>query len=107
MLPLRLSVPTGVRVLDLTPEQPPARRRQRGGPRQRTGAIRRWTPPPTAPRRLLSLNDTAAYLGVSPWTVRELQWKGKLPRVRISHRLLFDRGDLDRLIEREKDTPTP
>jgi hypothetical protein len=44
-------------------------------------------------------------LGVSPWTVRELEWKGKLPRVRISRRLLFDRSDLDRLIEREKDAP--
>ena len=84
-----------------------AKRPARGGPRQRAAQLRRWTPPPTAPRRLLSLAETAAYLGVSPWTVRELEWKGKLPRVRISRRLLFDQRDVDRLIEREKDTPTP
>ena len=29
--------------------------------------------------RLLSLEDTAAYLSVSPWTVRELEWSGVLP----------------------------
>ena len=36
----------------------------------------------TAPR-LLNLEDTAAYLSVSQWTVRELEWAGVLPRVRV------------------------
>lgn len=76
-----------------------------GGGGHHGGAPRRWTPPPTAPRRLLSLEETAAYLGLSPWSVRGLQWKGHLPRVRISRRLLFDRADVDRLIERQKDPP--
>ena len=56
--------------------------------------------------RLLSLDATAAYLGISPWTVRDLETAGVLPRVRIPlpnngelRKLLFDREDLDRLIE--------
>ncbi len=60
--------------------------------------------------RLLDLEATAAYLGIKPWTVRELEWKGILPRVRIPNgkggelrKLLFDRDDLDVLIRRWKD----
>jgi len=56
--------------------------------------------------RLLSLDDTARYLGVSAWTVRDLEAAGVLTRVRIPlpngadlRKLLFDREDLDRLIE--------
>ncbi len=55
--------------------------------------------------RLLDLEATAVYLGVSPWTVRDLEAAGVLPRVRIPlpnngelRKLLFDREDLDRLI---------
>jgi excisionase family DNA binding protein len=66
---------------------------------------RRWTPPASAPRRLFTLPEAAAYLGVSPWTVRELQWAGKLPRVDLGRKLLFDRTDLDALIERHKERP--
>ncbi len=60
--------------------------------------------------RLLGLDDAAHYLGVSTWTVRELEWAGVLPRVRIPlgnwkelRKLLFDREDLDRLVEAWKD----
>ena len=58
--------------------------------------------------RLMSLEQAALYLGISPWTVRELANKedGVLQRVRIPlknngelRKLLFDREDLDRLIE--------
>ena len=66
---------------------------------------RRWKPPADAPRRLLNLNETASYLGISPWSVRDLQWKGKLRRVALSRKLLFDRADVDRLIEAEKERP--
>jgi len=48
----------------------------------------------------------AAYLGVSSWTVRDLETVGVLARVRIPlpgggelRKLLFDRSDLDRLVE--------
>ncbi len=60
--------------------------------------------------RLLSLKQAALYLGVSPWTVRDLESAGVLPRVRIPlpnngelRNLLFDREDLDRLIEKWKE----
>jgi hypothetical protein len=61
--------------------------------------------PAVAPR-LLDLQGTAAYLGVSPWTVRDLEAGGILRRVRVPlpgngelRKLLFDRADLDRLVE--------
>ena len=99
-LPQVLAVPDlADRSTDTQSTAPLARR---GGARQRTGPPKRWTPPPDGPRRLLTLAETAAYLGVSPWTVRDLQWKGRLPRVALSRRLLFDRADLDRLIEAAK-----
>jgi excisionase family DNA binding protein len=53
-------------------------------------------------RRLLSLPEAASYLGLSTWTVRELTWKGRLPVVRITRKLLFDLQDLDALIDQEK-----
>jgi hypothetical protein len=62
------------------------------------------------PPRLLDLEAAARYLGVSPWTLRELEWKGVLRRVRVPlpdggelRKLLFDRVDLDRLIDAWKE----
>jgi len=59
--------------------------------------------------RCLGLVDAAAYLGVSPDTVRTLEWRGVLPRVRIPdgnggeiRKILFDVRDLDALIDRSK-----
>jgi hypothetical protein len=64
------------------------------------------------PPRLLDLGATASYLGVSGWTVRDLEAAGTLRRVRIPlpdggelRKLLFDRSDLDRLVEAWKDRP--
>lgn len=60
--------------------------------------------PAIAPR-LLDLRATARYLGVSPWTVRDLEAAGVLMRVcvpflrRDLRKLLFDRADLDQMIE--------
>ena len=85
--------------------QPDARMKPTGRVGQSKRLARRWVPPPAAPRRLLPLPEAAAYLGVSPWTVRELQWSGKLPRVDLGRKLLFDRADLDALIERQKERP--
>ncbi len=60
--------------------------------------------------RLLDLSGTAAYLGVSTWKIRELEGAGTLSRVRIPlgpsgelRKLLFDRSELDRLIDQWKD----
>jgi excisionase family DNA binding protein len=61
--------------------------------------------------RLLSLEDAAAYLAVSKWTVREWWAAGMLHAVKPIlasgkpfRRLLFDRAELDGLIERSKET---
>ncbi len=68
------------------------------------------TSAPVLPR-LLDLQGTAGYLGVSAWTVRDLEAAGSLQRVRIPlphagelRKLLFDRVDLDRLIDSWKDS---
>ncbi len=60
--------------------------------------------------RLLDLQSTAEYLAVSTWTVRDLEAAGVLRRVcvplpgsRELRKLLFDRADLDRLIETWKE----
>jgi hypothetical protein len=64
---------------------------------------------PVTPR-LLDNESAARYLGVSIWAVRDLEAGGHLPRVRLPlpggkelRRLLYDRNDLDRLIDRSKD----
>ena len=56
--------------------------------------------------RLLNLKSAATYLGVSPWTVRDLEARGVLKRVSVPlsagaelRKLLFDKVDLDHLIE--------
>jgi hypothetical protein len=56
--------------------------------------------------RLLSLKAAANYLGVSPWTIRDLEARRVLKRVSVPlpggaelRKLLFDKVDLDRLIE--------
>lgn len=60
--------------------------------------------------RLLDLKAAANYLGVSGWTLRSLEWAGVIRRVRVPtngdrelRKLLFDRHDLDGLIEAWKD----
>ena len=62
--------------------------------------VRSTSGPVDAPR-LLDVEAAADYLGVSAWTVRDLVERGTLSRVALPgvRRLLFDRCDLDRLIE--------
>ena len=67
------------------------------------------------PQRLFNLLHAAGYLEVSTWTVREMVSLGVLPRVRFAlpntrkrrggecRKLLFDKADLDQLIERSKE----
>ena len=64
---------------------------------------------PVSPR-LLDLRVSAGYLGLSEWTIRTLEQQGILKRVRIPlpnqgevRKLLFDKSDLDKLIEVWKD----
>src|ERR1700682_6444303 len=52
--------------------------------------------------RLLTLPESALYLGCTLWSVRELIWKGQLPYTRFGKRFQVDRRDLDELVDREK-----
>ncbi len=61
-------------------------------------------------QRLMGANEAAKYLGLSYWTLRELIWSGAIPLVQLPNktggrlrRILVDRADLDRLIERSKE----
>ncbi len=74
------------------------------------GALVTQAVAPVAPR-LLDLHAGAAYLCVSQWTLRDLEHSGIVPRVRVPlknngelRKLLFDRTELDRLVETWKDT---
>ena len=57
--------------------------------------------PPLA-RRLYSISDIAAHLGISPWTVREMIWRGDLPCVKIGRRQYLDIRDVNAFIEANK-----
>ena len=74
------------------------------------GAVAPYTTALSVAPRLLDLHGTAVYLSLSPWTIRGLEASGILHRVRVPlsnrgdlRRILFDRDDLDRLIESWKD----
>src|SRR5262249_38620238 len=76
---------------------------------EKSSALVQITCAPVVPR-LLDLHAAAAYLALSPFTIRELEAKGVMLRVRIPlpghqevRKLLFDRTDLDRLIESWKE----
>ncbi len=80
------------------------------------GAAQRFLAVAPLMPRLLDLAGAAAYLAVSRWTIRKWEAEKALPRVRISlpitkkrrggncRKLLFDREDLDQLIERSKES---
>jgi excisionase family DNA binding protein len=47
---------------------------------------------------LLSVNQTARALSMSPWTIRAYITAGKLKAVRIGRRVLIEPSELERLI---------
>ena len=53
-------------------------------------------------KRLISVEDAAQYLGVQKSTIYSWAWRRKIPSVKMGRRLLFDREDLDRVIEAGK-----
>lgn len=84
---------------------------------QRRGPVPGWPP-------LLNVEQAAAYLNVSFWTLREFINAGSIPTVRLPRpqtqrmrrrqpvtdtvrRLLIDRADLDALVERWKERQPP
>ena len=73
---------------------------------ERAGRSQTQPDAPALTPRLLDLTRTAQYPGVSPWNVRDLEATGTLRRVAIPlaggrdlRKLLFDRMDLDRLVD--------
>ncbi len=59
---------------------------------------------PQVQPRLLDAKQAGRYIGRPEAMVRKLARAGKLPVSSSDTRLLFDRHDLDRFIEREKDS---
>jgi len=59
-------------------------------------------PIPLGEKRLISVEDAARYLGVKKSTIYSWAWRRKIPSVKMGRRLLFDREDLDRMIEAGK-----
>jgi excisionase family DNA binding protein len=56
----------------------------------------------TMERHLISVQEAAQYLAISPMTIRRNQWNGDLSHVRIGRRILFDIKDLDKFIQTGK-----
>jgi excisionase family DNA binding protein len=53
-------------------------------------------------KRLLTLKETAHYLGRSVWSVRELIWKGSIPYIQDGRKHYLDIRDLETYIETHK-----
>jgi excisionase family DNA binding protein len=56
----------------------------------------------TAQPRLLNVKEAAAYLATSMHAIRQLQWNKSIPYLRIGKLIQFDRADLDRFIDAQK-----
>ncbi len=56
----------------------------------------------TEEKRLFSVGDAAKYLGVQKTIIYSWAWRRKIPSVKMGRRLLFDREDLDQMIETGK-----
>ena len=52
--------------------------------------------------RLLGVKDAATYLGATVWQVRTLVWKKEIRALKMGHRQVFDRADLDAFVEKLK-----
>ena len=52
--------------------------------------------------RLLTLNQAATYLGMTPDALKAKVHMGRIPTVDIDKKLRFDKLDLDRMIDRSK-----
>lgn len=55
-------------------------------------------------KRLYTIKETATYLGLGVFTIREMVWSGVLSPVQFCRggKLLFDINDLDNLIDENK-----
>ena len=53
-------------------------------------------------RRLVDVKEAAKMLGRSEEAVRELQWNGTLPVVRIGRRVQYEVADIEALMDQNK-----
>jgi len=55
-------------------------------------------------KRLLDIKETAIFLGLGVYTVRELVWQRRLQTIQFNRngKLLFDINDLEKLITENK-----
>ena len=53
-------------------------------------------------QRLLSIKQTTDEYGASDWFWRSRIWGGELPYVKVGHKQLLDRNDLDHFIQQHK-----
>ena len=53
-------------------------------------------------KRLYTVKETAYYLGLSHWTIREHISNGILPCVTLGRRKLIDKNDIDHILEANK-----
>ncbi|GKS56542.1 hypothetical protein YTPLAS18_00690 [Nitrospira sp.] len=61
----------------------------------------------TPARRLLSVEETACYLGLSQHTVYKMASQRRLPKTKIGGRLMFDRDELNAWIKTQTVMPLP
>jgi len=57
---------------------------------------------PTVEPRLLDIKAAAEYLSCKIWFLRTLVWEKQIAHLRLGHRLVFDKKDLDRFVENQK-----
>ncbi len=62
----------------------------------------RSTPVSVITPRLLTIQQSASYLGTTVWAIRSLVWNRQVPSIRIGKRILFDKIDLDAYVESRK-----
>jgi hypothetical protein len=58
--------------------------------------------PAPAEVRLLDIKMSARYLSTTVWFLRTCVWNRRVPFLKLGHRLLFDRRDLDIFVEQQK-----
>jgi excisionase family DNA binding protein len=61
---------------------------------------------PTAGPRLFTIAAAAEYLSTTVWQIRTLGWERRIPVIKLGNRYLFDRADLDRFVESQKQPAT-
>lgn len=75
-------------------------------PDNKSRAFRSWRrkrpADPQPGQRLLDVTQAGVFLGVSPWTVRNLIWAADLPHVKVGRLLRVDLRDLETYVARNR-----